>query len=168
MAEPASTVKSPVEESRSEVAGRVGELREQAATAPGEARDAAWRWFEELGEEARHDRSTAAAALEDLFRLGTPPAGIDGRTEGILVAPLIAPPIDRLLRGVTGTWMPWQGKRFDPAAKRGDNVLTRSARWPAKLFWPLYRTGSWAMTARPSISRCGWRRARTIRASRYW
>jgi hypothetical protein len=36
--------------------------------------------------------------------------------------------------------MPWLGKRFDAAAGRGDNVLTQSARWPAKLFWPLYRT----------------------------
>jgi hypothetical protein len=140
MAEPASAVRPSAEESRSEVTTRVAELRQKALSAPLEARDAAWRWFEQLGEETRRDRSAAAETLAELFALGVPPSGIDGRTEGILVAPLITPPVDRALRGLTGAWMPWLGKRFDAGANRGDNVLTQSARWPVKLFWPLYGT----------------------------
>jgi hypothetical protein len=141
MAEPASAIEPSVAESRSEIGTRVAELREQAASTPVEARDAAWKWFEQLGEEAGHDRDSTAAALGELFALGVPPAGIDGKTEGILVAPLIKAPVDRVLRGLTGTWMPWLGKRFDSEANQGDNVLRKSARWPVKLFWPLYGGG---------------------------
>lgn len=140
MAEPASATKPSAAESRSEIGTRAGELREQAVTAPLDARDAAWRWFEQLGEEVGRDRDRGAAALAELFALGGPPAGIDGRTEGILVAPLIKAPVDRAMRGLTGAWMPWLGKRFDAAGNRGDNVLTQSARWAAKLFWPRYGT----------------------------
>jgi hypothetical protein len=115
-------------------------LREEASSAPIEARDAAWQWFEQLGDEVGRDRDAGAAALAELFALGVPPAGIDGRTEGILVAPTITRPVDRLMRGLSGAWMPWLGKRFDAEANLGDNVLRQSARWPAKLFWPLYGT----------------------------
>jgi hypothetical protein len=140
MAEPAPAAQPTTEESRSAIASRVAELREEAASAPIEARDAAWQWFEQLGDEVGRDRDAGAAALAELFALGVPPAGIDGRTEGILVAPTITPPVDRLMRGLSGAWMPWLGKRFDAEANLGDNVLRQSARWPAKLFWPLYGT----------------------------
>jgi hypothetical protein len=140
MAEPAPAVQPTVQQDRSEVADRVAELREQAAADPLQARDETWRWFGQLGEQAGRDAEPAAAALAELFALGDPPAGIEGRTEGILVAPTISAPVDRLLRGISGAWMPWLGKRFDADAQRGDNVLTQSARWPAKLFWPLYGT----------------------------
>ena len=140
MAEPAPAVQPTTEESRSAIASRIAELREQAASAPIEARDAAWQWFEQLGDEVGRDRDAGAGALAELFALGVPPAGIDGRTEGILVAPTITPPVDRLMRGLSGAWMPWLGKRFDAEANLGDNVLRQSARWPAKLFWPLYGT----------------------------
>src|SRR5919198_1852067 len=96
----------------SEVERRVAELREQAARSPEEARDACWQWFEELGEEVGRDRAAGTAKLNELFRTGTPPAEIDGRTEGILVAPLIAGPVDGGLRRLARLWMPWQGKRF--------------------------------------------------------
>ena len=140
MAEPAPAIQHTVEESRSEIASRVAELREGALSQPLDARDAAWRWFEQLGDEVGRDRDAGAAALAELFALGVPPAGIDGRTEGILVAPTITPPVDRLMRGLSGAWMPWLGKRFDAEANLGDNLLRQSARWPAKLFWPLYGT----------------------------
>jgi hypothetical protein len=140
MPEPASAVEPSVAESHSEIGTRVGELREQAASAPIEARDAAWQWFEQLGEEVGRERDAGTAALNELFSLGIPPARIDGRTEGILVSPLIVPPVDRVLRGVAGLWIPWLGKRFDADANRGANVLRQGARWPAKLFWPLYGT----------------------------
>src|SRR4051812_49170359 len=140
MAEPASAAQPAVEQARSEVADRVAELREQAAADPLQARDEAWRWFGQLREQAGHEAEPAVAALAELFALGNPPALIEGRTEGILVAPTISGPVDRMLRGISGAWMPWLGKRFDADAQRGDNVLTQSARWPAKLFWPLYGT----------------------------
>ncbi len=140
MPEPASATQPSVAEAQSETASRVAELREQGTSAPLEARDAAWRWFEQLGEEVGRDRHAGAATLAELFAFGTPPAGIDGRTEGILVAPLITGPVDRVMRGLAGAWMPWMGKRFDAERKRGDNVLRQSARWPVKLFWPLYVT----------------------------
>jgi hypothetical protein len=140
MQEPASTTQPSVAESQSETASRVAELREQATSAPLEACDAAWGWFQQLGEEVGRDRDQGSAALAELFALGTPPAGIDGRTEGILVAPLITEPVDRAMRGLASLWIPWLGKRFDAGANRGDNVLRRGARWPAKLFWPLYET----------------------------
>ena len=139
MANPATATETAAA-SRSEISARVAELREQAASEPIAARDAAWHWFEQLGQEAGRDRDQTASALGELFALGAPPAGIDGRTEGILVAPLIREPVDRLLRGMTGAWMPWLGKRFDAGGNQGDNVLRQSARWPAKLFWPLYGT----------------------------
>jgi hypothetical protein len=141
MAESASAVQTTDAATQSAIADRVGELREQAAGEPLEARDAAWGWFEQLGEQAGSDREASAGALAELFSHGTPPDGIDGRTEGILVAPLIASPVDRVMRAIEGVvGLPWLGKRFDAAASKGDNVLRQSARWPAKLLWPLYST----------------------------
>jgi hypothetical protein len=142
MAEPASATKpSAPDATRSAIASRVAELREQAASAPTEARDEAWDWFKQLGEEVGRDRDAGMAALAELFSHGTPPSGIDGRTEGILVAPLIASPVDRAMRAIEGVFgLPWLGKRFDADANRGDNVLRASARYPAKLFFPLYST----------------------------
>jgi hypothetical protein len=120
--------------------GRLAELRELATSSPLEARDQVWSWFEELREQAGHDLDAATATLADLFRAGTPPREIDGQTEGMLVTPLIAGPVDAALRRLTGLWMPWQGKRFHRSEGRGDNVLAGSARFPAKLLWPLYGT----------------------------
>jgi hypothetical protein len=141
MAEPASATEPSVADARSSIATRVAELRERAASAPIEARDEAWRWFEHLGDEVARDREQGKAALAELFSLGIPPVGIDGRTEGILVSPLIASPVDRAMRGLERLiGLPWLGKRFDADAGRGDNVLRQSARYPAKLFWPLYST----------------------------
>jgi hypothetical protein len=141
MADPASATKPSVADAQSAITGRAAELRDRAASAPIEARDEAWRWFEQLGEEVGRDREQGMAALAELFSLGIPPAGIDGRTEGILVAPLIATPVDRVMRAIEGlVGLPWLGKRFDADANRGDNVLRQSARYPAKLFWPRYST----------------------------
>jgi hypothetical protein len=133
----------PVDELGSDVARRVAELRDLAERSPIEARDETWRWFQELGKEAASDREGGTARLNELFALGTPPAEINGQTEGILVVPLIAGPVDFVVRNLTSAWMPWLGKRFDRAAGTGDNVLASSARWPAKLFWPLY--GTWSV-----------------------
>ena len=126
----------------SQVAGRVTELRRLADDSPLKARDSAWDWIRALREEAKRDRNGARSKLDELFREGVPADGVDGRTEGILVMPLIQPQVDSVLGRITGAWMPWMGKRIDRAASRGDNVLRNDARWPAKLLWPLYRTKS--------------------------
>jgi hypothetical protein len=126
------TTEPAAEEALSGVAQRVAELRKAAQDSPATAADAAWALFKELGGEARSDREAAAAKLDELFRLGTPPTGIDGQTEGILVTPLIQPAVDRALNLLTGAWMPWLGKRFDRDAAMGDNTLTGSTRLVAK------------------------------------
>ena len=124
----------------SDVASRVAELRELAATDVEDAARQAWAWIEELGEQAGSDREGAEAELDELFALGKAPKGLDGATEGILVAPLIQPLVDKVAGAITSLWMPWQGKSFDAAAGRGNNRLTGETRWVAKLLWPLYGT----------------------------
>ncbi len=124
----------------SDVAGRVAELRELAATDVDDAARQAWAWIEELGDRAGSDRQGAEAELDELFALGKAPKGLDGATEGILVAPLIQPLVDKVAGAITSLWMPWQGKSFDAAAGRGNNRLTGETRWVAKLLWPLYGT----------------------------
>jgi hypothetical protein len=119
---------------------RVRELRALSKTDPGGAADETWAWFKELGEEAGKDRKAGEARLDELFLQGKVPTGLDGATEGLLVTPLIQPQVDAVARRITGAWMPWAGKRFDQAAKTGDNLLEGTARWPAKLLWPLYGT----------------------------
>ena len=123
-----------------DVATRVAELRELAATDVDDAARQAWAWIEELGDRARSDRDGAEAELDELFALGRAPKGLDGATEGILVAPLIQPLVDRVAGAITSLWMPWQGKSFDAAAGKGINRLTGETRWIAKLLWPLYGT----------------------------
>lgn len=127
--------------SLSPVAARVAELRQRSRQDPEGARDEAWAWIEELGRRARTDRDAAAAELQEMFETGGPATGIDGQTKGILVATFTAPAVDRALGAITDSWMPWLGKKFFPAQEKGINTLTDSARWPAKLLWPLYSTG---------------------------
>jgi hypothetical protein len=50
------------------------------------------------------------------------------------------PLADKVIGTITDAWMPWLGKKFDPEQERGINTLTNSARWPAKILWPLYST----------------------------
>jgi hypothetical protein len=119
---------------------RVAALRELAERDALSAQDAAWAWFERLGKLAEQDRGDAAERLAELFACGQASAGIDGPTDGILVAPLIHPIPDRILRYLAATRMPWLGKRFNVLEARGDNLLTNGARWPIKLIWPLYST----------------------------
>jgi hypothetical protein len=48
-------------------------------------------------------------------------------------------PWDAFVRGLTGAWMPWLGKRFDATAQTGDNLLAASARVPVETLWRGYR-----------------------------
>jgi hypothetical protein len=122
------------------VAERVAELRELAKTDPVGARDQAWDWIKELGRRATSDREGALEELQEMFLCGRPAEGIEGQTEGILVTWTMHPVADKLVGTVTNAWMPWVGKKFDQVQQRGVNTLTKSARWPAKLLWPLYGT----------------------------
>ena len=99
----------------------------------------AWSKILDLGERARHDRSGAIAELEALFRSGRPSEGMNGPTEGRLVTFTVHPRFDNAVAALTGRWMPWAGKRFNAAERRGDNLLARSARAPSKVLWPLYK-----------------------------
>ena len=136
----AAAGKSKTASKLSPIQARVAELRKLSKNDPTAAADEAWAWFKELGQAAAADRDVGEADLDALFAQGKVPTGLDGATEGILVTPLIQPVVDAVARRITGSWMPWAGKRFDQAAKTGDNLLEGSARWPAKLLWPLYGT----------------------------
>jgi hypothetical protein len=126
--EPTTTAAAPLE--------RVQRL---AQSDPLEAQRDAWRLLEETGRRIQSDRDKAVSELNELFRSGAPSRGIEGPTEGALVGFVIHPAFDRLTAALRDAWLPWAGKRFDSQAARGDNLLLRSARWPAKLLWPLYR-----------------------------
>lgn len=119
---------------RSPIEQRVAELRGKARKDSAATQEEAWEWFKELG--SKRDESS----LNELFARGKAPKGLDGPTEGILVAPLIQGLLDQGLSLITQIWMPWSGKRFDAANARGDNLLAESAHWPAKLLWPRYET----------------------------
>jgi hypothetical protein len=119
---------------------RVHALRELAQSDPAAAADQAWAWFVEAGQRFRDDRQGAGEELAALFRAGTPSRGIDGPTQGALITLTVNPGFDRFAAALSALWMPWQGKRFDSAAQTGENLLRRSARWPAKAFWPRYET----------------------------
>src|SRR5437763_12476595 len=121
------------------VAKRVAELRAQSQTDQRGAREEAWNWIDELGRRAVSDRAGALEDLQAMFVCGHP-ANVSGQTEGILVTWTMHPLVDKAIGSITNAWMPWLGKKFDPAEQRGINTLTNSARWPAKLLWPLYRT----------------------------
>jgi hypothetical protein len=121
------------------VARRLAALRDLSSRDPEASRDLTWAMLKDLGSRAPLHRD-ACDELAELFRLGTVPERIDGQTEGILVAFVWRRPVNVALGTITGGWMPWLGKRFNSEESRGDNVLLRSARWPSKLLWPLYRT----------------------------
>jgi hypothetical protein len=118
---------------------RLEALRELARSDPTGGRDAAWAWIVEAGQRFRDDRAGAGAELAALFAAGTPPRGIDGPTDGVLVTLTVHPAVDRVTSAIAALWLPWMGKRFDAAAQRGDNRLKRSAGGPARLLWPRYR-----------------------------
>jgi hypothetical protein len=138
-----STRKSPsgrAKTAKNPVAARVAKLRTKAKTDPAGARDEAWAWIEELGAKARENRAEAHEELQQLFLAGQPADDISGQTEGILVTWTMQPLADKVIGTITGAWMPWLGKAFQPDEEKGINTLTDSARLPAKLLWPLYST----------------------------
>ncbi len=85
-------------------------------------------------------RSSDPLVLNDLFRSGLPPdPPLDGRTSGELIRLEVAPGVSQLLDALLAAHMPWQGKTFDAANSRGDNIFTRRSLPLARLFSPGYR-----------------------------
>lgn len=120
------------------VAGKLDWLRKSVKEQPDGAADSAWAWIGDLSKQSKTDADTADSDLNELFRLGTAPTGLNGPTEGILVMTTTNPKFDAAVRAITALWMPWQGKRFDSQAATGDNRLTKSTGLVGKLLWPLY------------------------------
>jgi hypothetical protein len=136
----ASTNGAGTAEAQSPTRHRLEELRALAVSDLGAAQAQTWEWFQDAGRRIGSDREAAITELEELFSAGAPSEGIDGQTEGILVGFTLQSLFDRGIAAITGAWMPWAGKRFDAANGRGDNLLAKSAKWPAKLLWPVYGT----------------------------
>jgi hypothetical protein len=104
------------------------------------ARRSAWNQIRLAGARAARRPREAHDSLNRIFRLGTPPdPALEGPQDGILVSPTIPSPASAALRWLSDAWMPWLGKRFDPARQQGDNLLTASARVPGRVLWPGYR-----------------------------
>ena len=87
-----------------------------------------------------HHRAQGLAALNGLFRNGTPPGPpLDGRYAGKLIALDIAPGLTALFRSITEAWMPWLGKTFNGARQIGDNIFRQDSYPLARFFNPFYR-----------------------------
>jgi len=87
----------------------------------------------------KRERAQGWAALNTLFRNGTPPESpLDGRYRGELIALEVAPGLTQLFQSITAAWMPWLGKTFSATQQRGDNIFTRDSYWLARLFNPFY------------------------------
>lgn len=114
------------------VADRVAFMRAAAPSDPAGTQEEMWGWIKQLG--SKRDLKV----LEQLFETGTPPRGLDGPSDGILVTTVVNPLVDRSVRLATNLWMPWKGKVFDAGHKAGINRMTSSSVLPAMLLWPLY------------------------------
>jgi hypothetical protein len=89
---------------------------------------------------SRANRSRGWAALNDLFRAGSPPdPQPEGRLAGKLLALDIAPGLTQFYSWLMKAWMPWRGKTFDPSQQRGDNIFTKDSYLLARLFNSFYR-----------------------------
>src|SRR5215210_6484658 len=129
----------PFEPTSNEVERYVVALQGLAEDDPELAKERVWAQIRLAGQRAGRRPEEARDSLNRIFRLGAPPdPAIDGETEGILVTPVMPGGIEQGFRGLTNAWMPWAGKRFDSAQSTGDNILTPSARLPAKVQWPTY------------------------------
>lgn len=129
----------PLDTTPDEVESYVAALKELAPEEPGLAKRRVWSQIRLAGVRARKGRAEAHESLNRIFRLGTPPEpAIEGPTKGILVTPVMPSLLESGVRSLTEAWMPWLGKRFDAEADKGDNLLTASARTPAKALWRSY------------------------------
>lgn len=88
----------------------------------------------------QRDRKRGFAALNEIFRAGSPPnPPLEGDYKGQLVALDVAPGLNQFIEMITSRWMPWKGKSFYATQARGINIFTRDSLMLAHIFWPLYR-----------------------------
>lgn len=116
----------------STVATRVSRLKDLAGLDLQVAQDAAWGWFERVGKQL--PSPAAQDELDELFTLGVPAAALDGQTDGALLGWASRDPsltlIAKALYAVSTTLitrlgiLPWRGKRFDAATKKGTNSVS--------------------------------------------
>jgi hypothetical protein len=86
----------------------------------------------------KQNRAQGLAALNEIFRLGQPPAiALDGPYAGELVALNIAPGLTQFAEWQLAQWMPWKGKTLHDGA--GDNIFSRDSYSLAHILWPFYR-----------------------------
>jgi hypothetical protein len=99
--------------------------------------EGAWQAIEGLKVRSARHPGRSAADLDQIFRAGAPPQGLNGRCEGMLVMTTQGF-LDGPSRRLASLWMPWLGKRFDRAAGMGDNLFTSGAAAAARFIWPGY------------------------------
>jgi hypothetical protein len=88
-------------------------------------------------------REQAISSLDDIFRSGTiPQPPLEGFYRGRAITSTLTGPLDDIGRRVAEMYMPWLGKRFDPHAGEGINVLRPNARVPMRILWPRYEPES--------------------------
>src|SRR5258708_25456555 len=85
----------------------------------------------------RQDRARGLAALNEIFRQGTP-SNPGGRCAGELIVLDIAPGATQLFTWLLSLSLPWKGKTFDAAQARGENIFSRSAYLLAHILFPFY------------------------------
>lgn len=84
-------------------------------------------------------RTDVLAELNDLFASGRPPEPAPrGFLPGDLVTMSLTRPTDAFVRWVSGLYMPWLGKAFDPESNKGINVLKPAVRSQMKVLWRNY------------------------------
>lgn len=87
----------------------------------------------------QRDRASGLDALNEIFRMGSPPQPPpDGSYPGEMLTFTRGPLITRMIALVGRVWMPWRGKAFDASRALGFNIITRGFLGPARLIWPLY------------------------------
>lgn len=85
-------------------------------------------------------RQASLATLNAIFNLGTAPhPAMSGPYRGDLLTLALFAPLDSYGRFMSRIWLPWKGKRFDPATSTGCNYLTPGGHRVARLTWPLYK-----------------------------
>lgn len=84
-------------------------------------------------------RAGTAEGLARSFATGSSPDGIHGRYRGRPLAVTLHRRVDPVAEAAFRWWMPWLGKRFDPARAEGWNVLTTGGCRAARLTFPRYR-----------------------------
>ena len=88
----------------------------------------------------QRDRKRGFAALNEIFRAGSPPnLPLEGDYKGQLVALDVAPGLNQFIEMITSRWMPWKGKTFYATQASGIKIFTRDSLMLAHIFWPLYR-----------------------------